>query len=222
VREQARYCRMGNFFLSPAWPGCAGWLAGWLAWYTAQGGQWSSLNDTKARELRLGLKLLASHNLLLLRIKSYETRKKQLWSALSFSLFLCLSLSFHLFYTLSLSWAFSHSASAAVLLSLYKFSQHDITIQALIVLMMWAVEDVAPPRLTQKLLPDRYDLKNSKAEPLMPTQCSRRESKIMWSTVSKAAERSNSTRMRESQESVAKNMSLKIFRSAVSVLWSAL
>lgn len=54
--------------------------------YRARGGQWIALNDTKARELRLGMKPLASHNRLLLRIKSCKKREKQLWSALSLSL----------------------------------------------------------------------------------------------------------------------------------------
>lgn len=81
---------MRNFlFPSLAWlcrlPGCL------VGMYTAQGGQWISPNNTKARELRLWMKQLASHNLPLLGIKSSRKREKQLWSALSFTLFLALS-----------------------------------------------------------------------------------------------------------------------------------
>lgn len=71
------------------------WLCSLPGMYSMQprGGQWISLNDTKARELRLGIKSLASHKLLLLGIKSSKEREKQLWSAFSFSpLFLFLRL----------------------------------------------------------------------------------------------------------------------------------
>lgn len=66
---------------------CMAWLCSLPGIYPIQprGGQWISLNDTKARELRLGMKPLASHNLLLLGIKSSKGGEKQLWSALFFS-----------------------------------------------------------------------------------------------------------------------------------------
>lgn len=92
-REQARLCRMRNFSLSlcvslsvlrglvvQGSPAC---LPGM---YTAQGGQWISLNDTKARELRLGMKPLTSHNLPLLQIKRHEKSEKNSFDLPSLSL----------------------------------------------------------------------------------------------------------------------------------------
>ncbi len=49
------------------------------------------------------------------------------------------------------------------------------------------------PILTLKLWLEKYDLNHSRALPFMPTQCSRRVSRIAWSTVSKAVLKSKST-----------------------------
>lgn len=64
---------------------CVAWLCSLPGMYSIQprGGQWISLNDTKARELRLGMKPLAQPPAA--RNQEQQRRKKQLWSALSFS-----------------------------------------------------------------------------------------------------------------------------------------
>lgn len=94
-REQARLCRMRNFSLSlcvSLFLFCVAWLcrarlpACLPGMYTAQGGQWISLNDTKARELRLGMKPLTSHNLPLLQIKRHEKSEKNSFDLPSLSL----------------------------------------------------------------------------------------------------------------------------------------
>ena len=66
---------------------------------------------------------------------------------------------------------------------------------------------------------DRYDLNHFRAFPVIPTQSSRRDKRIWWSTVSKAAVKSKSTSAAELPESTVKRRSLKIFKSVVSVLW---
>ena len=48
--------------------------------------------------------------------------------------------------------------------------------------------------LTRKERYDKYDLNQSKAEPWMPNQDDRRVSSMLWSIVSKAAERSRRQR----------------------------
>ena len=50
-----------------------------------------------------------------------------------------------------------------------------------------AEQDSEPPRYTPIDLPSRYDLNQFRALPLMPTRCCKRDTKILWSTVSKAA-----------------------------------
>ena len=49
---------------------------------------------------------------------------------------------------------------------------------------------------------DRYDLNHFRAFPVIPTQSSRRDKRIWWSTVSKAAVKSKSTSAAELPESI--------------------
>lgn len=74
------------------------------------------------------------------------------------------------------------------------------------------------PRLKEKILSDKKDVNYSRAVPLVPAQCSRREMRILSSTVSKAAVRSKNIRVVESLESAASIRSLKTFKSADLVL----
>lgn len=67
----------------------------------------------------------------------------------------------------------------------------------------------------KKLLSDKKDVNYSRAVPLVPAQCSRREMRILSSTVSV---RSKNIRVAESLESVASIRLLKTFKSADSVL----
>lgn len=74
-------------------------------------------------------------------------------------------------------------------------------------------------RWTEKILSVRYDWNHLTAVPLMPMHCSRHDKRILWSTVSKAAVRSRSTRIAELPESTVKRRSLNTLKRAVSVLW---
>lgn len=65
---------------------------------------------------------------------------------------------------------------------------------------------------------ERYDLNHSKGIPLIP-HCAKREIRMLWSTVSKAAVKSRSRSTAGSPESVINKISLSIFKRAVSVLW---
>lgn len=65
--------------LSPEQSGCAGTVVGMYSTQHREG-QSISFNDTKAGELWLRMKQLASHNLLLVEIKSCTKWEKQLWS----------------------------------------------------------------------------------------------------------------------------------------------
>ena len=53
---------------------------------------------------------------------------------------------------------------------------------------------------------------------LIPTHCSRRDKRVLWSTVSKAALRSTKIKMAFSQESRVRSRSFVTFNKAVSVL----
>lgn len=66
---------------------------------------------------------------------------------------------------------------------------------------------------SQKLLSVRYDQNQFRAALLMPTQCSRRETRILWSIASKAADKSESSRTTNFPEYVDISISLDIFKS---------
>lgn len=61
-------------------------------------------------------------------------------------------------------------------------------------------------------------MNHSSAVPQMPVKWSNRATRVLWSTVSKAAVRSNKTRITWSPESFARRMSLKALSKADSVL----
>lgn len=85
-----------------------------------------------------------------------------------------------------------------------------------------ATNETEPPMTTEKVLFVRKDLNQIRALPWMPTYCSRRDSKIPWSTVSNAAARSKSIKMPESPESTDNKMSFITLSKADSVLWLVL
>lgn len=133
-----------------AWPGCAGLAclpACLPGMYTAQGGQWISLNDTKARELRLGMKPLTSHNLPLLQIKRHEKSEKNSFDLPSLSLlsppFLRLSPrpSALVYAPFIVKPFLSRSTSSSSGCLSWNFSQHDVTARAVIVLMARVAPD---------------------------------------------------------------------------------
>lgn len=71
----------------------------------------------------------------------------------------------------------------------------------------------------EKLLSLKYDLNQFRAVPLIPTQDSKRDKRMLWSTVSNAAVKSRCTSTVASPESIVKSKSLKTFERAVYVLW---
>ena len=75
---------------------------------------------------------------------------------------------------------------------------------------------------TNCCLSDRYELNQESAEPVSPRWVERRLRSMGWEMVSKAAERSNRTRILMRPTSAAMRRSFVIFNSAVSVLWWAL
>lgn len=97
---------------------CVAWLCRLAGMYTAQGGQWISLNDTKARKLRLGMKPLHHTTSRCCESRAAKKWEKQLWSALTFSpslpllsLYGSLSRPSALFYALFIMNPFSRSIS---------------------------------------------------------------------------------------------------------------
>ncbi|KAI0228729.1 hypothetical protein LSAT2_020813, partial [Lamellibrachia satsuma] len=66
----------------------------------------------------------------------------------------------------------------------------------------------APPgKFTECDLSDRYDRIHVSAGPDIPKRCSNRLSRMSWSTVSKAADMSSSTRITPHRRSSASGMS---------------
>ena len=72
------------------------------------------------------------------------------------------------------------------------------------------------------LLPVKYDLNQSTAFPLTPNQSPSLLRRIVWSIVSKAAERSSRVNAVTLPSSIAERISLWILRRAVSVEWNFL
>ena len=81
------------------------------------------------------------------------------------------------------------------------------------------VSDVVFPSLILWVLPIKKLLNHDKTVPLNPISFSRIPSKMWWSTVSNAAERSSNITIVAVFSSVAISRSLTIFISRVSVLW---
>lgn len=81
-----------------------------------------------------------------------------------------------------------------------------------------ATDETEFPKPTEKVLSHKKDLKQLRARPRMPTHCSRREIRIVWSTVSNAALRSSKTRITESPESTDTRISFNTLSRADSVL----
>ena len=85
--------------------------------------------------------------------------------------------------------------------------------------MRLAKPDDTFPAETAKVLLVRYDLNQSSAVPVTPTQFSSLSSKTEWVIVSKAADKSRRTRTVQRPTSELILISLRTFKSAVSVLW---
>ena len=77
----------------------------------------------------------------------------------------------------------------------------------------------AEPRLTHSTLFVRYDWNQSSAASLIPKETLSRVSRMSWSTVSNAADRSSKARTDRSPSSTAYRMSVSTFSTAVSVEW---
>jgi hypothetical protein len=78
--------------------------------------------------------------------------------------------------------------------------------------------EVCPSTRTVCVLPRRYDANQSSAEPEIPYSVLRRESKILWSIVSKAALKSSKVSIDTFPSSNELRTSLQTFTRAVSVL----
>ncbi len=72
------------------------------------------------------------------------------------------------------------------------------------------------PNLTEKLLFVKYE--QLRTVPWMPTKCSSRDKRVLWSTVSNAKVKSNRISITESPGSVANKVSLRTCNKADSVL----
>uniref|UniRef100_A0A669B1R4 C2H2-type domain-containing protein n=1 Tax=Oreochromis niloticus TaxID=8128 RepID=A0A669B1R4_ORENI len=79
-------------------------------------------------------------------------------------------------------------------------------------------EEDSPFTCTNWSLLDRYDTNHCSAVPVIPTACSNRSNRILWSTVSNAALRSSRTSTEMSPLSEAIRRSFVTFTKAVSVL----
>ena len=80
-------------------------------------------------------------------------------------------------------------------------------------------EDDESPCRTQNRRLERYDRNQSAARSVKPHDECSRWSKMLWSTVSKAADKSRRTRRDSSPPSAARSRSDVTLRSAVSVEW---
>ena len=85
-----------------------------------------------------------------------------------------------------------------------------------------AWQDRAPRMLTKWVLSLKYDLNQARARLQRTKRFANLSISIVWSTVSKAAERSNKKKIRVLFLSTSRTISLKTLTKAVSVLWNCL